>query len=125
MNVARSGGSRGAARGGKKTESESKQVHNGGLASDLASGDTTHSGSNTALSLADMQKLLASKEERIINTLTAQILANHGTMARHDQTSIVQQIGLTGLVHPWQTPEGLRVTVTLQFTLGRLLRDSV
>ncbi|TNN58857.1 hypothetical protein EYF80_030930 [Liparis tanakae] len=78
-----------AARGGKKPESESKQVHDGDLASDLAGGDTTHGdrhGSNTALfSLADMQKLLAGMEERIINTLTAQISANHATIARHDQ----------------------------------------
>ncbi|TNN45251.1 hypothetical protein EYF80_044549 [Liparis tanakae] len=75
-----------AARGGKKNESESKQVHDGDLASDLSSGDTTHGdglGSNPALSLADMQKLLAGMEERIISTLTAQISANHATIARH------------------------------------------
>ncbi|TNN62620.1 hypothetical protein EYF80_027138 [Liparis tanakae] len=57
-----------AARGGKKPESESKQVHDGGLASDLASGNTTHydsNGSKTERSLADMQKLLGGMEERI------------------------------------------------------------
>ncbi|TNN75585.1 hypothetical protein EYF80_014135 [Liparis tanakae] len=56
-----------AARGGKKNESESKQVHDGDLASDLASGDTTHGdghGSSTALSLTDMQKLLAKTQAR-------------------------------------------------------------
>jgi len=72
----------------KKNESESKQVHDGGLASDLASGDTTHGdgNGNPVLSLADMQKRLAGVEKRIINTLTAQISANHSTIARHDQT---------------------------------------
>jgi len=73
-----------AARGVGKNKSESK------LASDLASCDTTHGdgdgNGNPALSLADMQKLLAGMEERIINTLTAQILADHATIDRHDQT---------------------------------------
>lgn len=74
---------------GKKGENGGDGGEDGGLASDLlASKDSAHgdSGNNPAVSLADIQKLLAGMEERIITNLAAQISSNHAAIARHDQT---------------------------------------
>lgn len=73
---------------GKKADgSESRQ--DGDLASELlASNDPAHGDNDNppTASLADIQKLLAGMEERIISSLAAQISANHAAIAKHDQT---------------------------------------
>ena len=79
---------------GKTTTTKSKKAENGSksrqdvdLASELqASNDPAHGDNDAAASLTDIQKLLTGMEERIISSLTAQISANHATIAKHDQT---------------------------------------
>lgn len=49
-----------------------------------------HAANNTPLTLADMEKLLNSMEDRIITKLSAQLSADRATIDRHDQT--IQQM---------------------------------
>lgn len=102
---------------GKKVENESDGRQDGGLASDLlaSSGPPHGDSSNPAVSLADIQKVLAGMEEQIIANLKAQISSNHTTIARHDQT--IQAIETS--MNDFQG----RIT-TLESTMGNLIKEN-
>ncbi|KAL3045290.1 hypothetical protein OYC64_013535 [Pagothenia borchgrevinki] len=73
---------------GRKTKKSDESGGEEGceLASQASNNSAHGEVGNQALSLSDIQKLLAGMEERIIGSLTAQITSNHAAIIRHDET---------------------------------------
>ncbi|KAK1887854.1 Cell division protein ZipA [Dissostichus eleginoides] len=76
---------------GKPTKKQSQPADDKSYESDTgdrmgASQNEEHAANHAPLTLADMEKLFLSMEERIISKLSVQLSADRATIDRHDQT---------------------------------------
>ncbi|KAK1904349.1 LINE-1 retrotransposable element ORF1 protein [Dissostichus eleginoides] len=70
-----------------------------------ASQNEEHAANHAPLTLADMEKLFLSMEERIISKLSVQLSADRATVDRHDQTIQGMEVALNGMETRLQTVE--------------------
>lgn len=78
----------------QSTEGTTEDSHDVGR---QANQNEPHTASNAPLTLADMEKLLNSMEDRILAKLSAQLSADRATIDRHDQTIQHMEMSLTDI----------------------------
>lgn len=104
------------------TEGSSEDSHDAGI---QANQNEPHAANNAPLTLADMEKLLNSMEDRIIAKLSVQLSADRATIDRHDQTIQHMETSLNDMESRLRTLEATCTTLSRENEALKLKTDDL